>query len=409
MNKLNTLSKKLLITIIILCISRIGIFIPIPGINHQEFNENIQTNSIVNFLNIFSGGGFSTIGIFSLGIIPYINSSIITQLLIKVVPELENLQKNEGEIGRQKITKVTRYFTCIWALTQSTLIALWIKPYTFNWNNYFVIDSILTLTTGSIIIMWFSEVISEYGIGNGPSLLIFQNIISNIPNNLNKYRINDKDNIKTLVLLTITIIILITVNILIQESRRKIKIISTKQLGNTNNINSQSYIPIKLNQGGVMPIVFASAAMTLPKYLITYNNQNAKNQIINFILSNGVLYLLIYLILIVTFSYFYSSIILNPEDISKNLQKMGASIPNMRPGIETKKYLEEIINKLTFIGSILLFIIAQFPFIVFNMTKINIFQGLGTTSLLILVGVAIETAKQIQTYIISEQYENIIE
>lgn len=412
MERTQKLSQKILITIIILFISRMGIFIPIPGINHQEMNESIQQNGIINFLNIFSGGGFSTIGIFSLGIIPYINSSIITQILTKIIPGLENLQKEEGEIGKQKIIRITRYFTIIWALIQSASISLWIKPYTFNWSNYFFIDFILTLTTGSAIVMWFSETITEYGIGNGASLLIFQNIISNIPKSLTKYTLDykSKDNIFILLLILTLSIITLMINILIQESKRKINIISAKQLGELSNLNSQSYIPLKLNQGGVMPIVFASAAMTVPRYILFSSTHSTQfSPIINKIFSNNILYLLVYCLTIITFSYFYSSVILNPKDIAENLQKMGASIPNIRPGIETIMYLQKIINKLTFIGSIFLFIIAQFPFIIFNITKINILQGLGTTSLLILVGVAIDTAKQIQTYIISEQYDNMIE
>lgn len=411
MQRTNKLSQKIFITIIILFVARMGIFIPIPGINHQEFNENIQQNGIINFLNIFSGGGFSTIGIFSLGIIPYINSSIITQLFVKIIPQLENLQKDEGEAGKQKIIRITRYFTIIWALIQSLSISSWIKPYTFNWNYYFLIDFILTLTTGSAIIMWFSEIISEYGIGNGSSLLIFQNIISNIPKSLTNYAIDYKNKNNIFILFSVITLSIITlmINILIQESKRKIDIISSKQLGELSALDSQSYIPLKLNQGGVMPIIFASAAITLPKYIAFNAKNNYFKHIINFTLSNSMSYLILYSIMIVTFSYFYSSIILNPADIAENLQKMGASIPNIRPGIETIKYLKKIINKLTFIGAVFLFAIAQFPFIIFNITKINILQGLGTTSMLILVGVAIDTAKQIQTYIISEQYDNMIE
>nr|YP_009391909.1 SecY-type transporter protein [Acrosorium ciliolatum]ARW60053.1 SecY-type transporter protein [Acrosorium ciliolatum] len=411
MKKKNKLFKKIIITILILIICRIGIFIPIPGINHEEFNDSMQKNGFINFLNIFSGGGFSTIGIFGLGIIPYINSSIITQLLTKIIPKLEKLQKEEGEIGKQKIIQITRYFTLLWALIQSFSITLWIKPYTFNWNNFFVFDCILILTTGSIIIMWFSEIITEYGIGNGASLLIFQNIISNIPQNLKNYTIdiNSITNIKKFIILSILSISILMINILIQESKRKITIISAKQLGTINQVNPQSYIPLKINQGGVMPIVFASAAMTLPAYAINILNKNNSEILKNIILPNSIFYILTYSILIIIFSYFYSSMILNPEDIAQNLKKMGASIPNTRPGYATITYLQNIINKLTFIGAIFLLIIAQFPSILFNITKINTFKGLGATSILILVGVAIDTAKQIQTYIISEQYDNMIE
>nr|QCI06917.1 SecY-type transporter protein [Halydictyon mirabile] len=410
MENKNQLLNRITITLLILLICRIGVFIPIPGINHNEFNLTIQNNGLLNFLNIFSGGGFSTVGIFALGIIPYINSSIITQLLVKTIPQLEILQKEEGEIGKQKINQITRYFTTIWALIQSFSIAFWIKPYTFNWNNSFIIDCILTLTTGSIIIMWFSEIITEYGIGNGSSLIIFQNIISSIPKNLFSFRFNN--NINSILVITsiciLTLIILI-LSIIIQESRRRINIISSRQLGKLDLLNTQNYIPLKLNQGGVMPIVFASVAMTLPTYIISIFTEKNSNMINKYLLYNNLFYLVLYSLFVILFSFFYSSIILNPKDMSENLKKMGASIPNIRPGLETIKYLETIINKLTFIGAIFLFVIAQLPYFFFNIAKIKNFQGLGTTSLLILVGVAIDTTKQIQTYIISQQYDNMIE
>nr|YP_009654424.1 SecY-type transporter protein [Pleurostichidium falkenbergii]QCH39711.1 SecY-type transporter protein [Pleurostichidium falkenbergii] len=408
MEKQQKLLKKIVITLAILFISRIGIFIPIPGINQREFNESIGQNTIINFLNIFSGGGFSTIGIFSLGIIPYINSSIITQLLIKIIPNLEDIQKNEGEIGKQKINRITRYLTTLWAIVQSISIGLWIKPYTFNWNINFFLDLIITLTTGSIIIMWFSEIITEDGIGNGASLLIFQNIVSNIPKTLQNYSTNNENSFTLISLVLISCIAILSINILIQDSKRKINIIASKHLGEQNSLSTQNYIPLRLNQSGVMPIVFASAAITLPQYVVMNMNNEKLKILLQAIISNSIFYLVFYLILIIVFSYFYSSIILNTNDIANNLQKMGASIPNIRPGEETVKYLNKIINKLTFIGALFLFIIAQFPLLASNVTRINILQGLGTTSLLILVAVAIETAKQIQTYIISEQYDNII-
>lgn len=410
MKTTQTLTEKIIITISLLVFARLGIFIPIPGINHEAFNHNIINNGLVNFLNIFSGGGFSTIGIFALGIVPYINSSIIIQLLIKLIPELEALQKDEGEIGRQKITQITRYLTLIWAIIQSTLIALWLKPYIFSWNNIFILDCIITLTTGSIIILWFSEIITEYGIGNGTSLLIFQNIVSNIPKNLQNYtiHINNKEQLIQIFFLLILMLITLAINIFIQEGIRKISIISAKQLGKISELNPQSYIPLKLHQGGVMPIVFASASMALPSYIYNQLENSQINKLIQLLLPNQVLYFPLYCALIIFFSYFYSSLILNPIDISKNLKKMGATIPNLRPGSETTLYLKSIIKKLTFIGATCLFLIALLPSILFNITQFNTFKGLGATSILILVGVAIDTAKQIQTYIISKQYDNMM-
>nr|YP_009395436.1 SecY-type transporter protein [Polysiphonia infestans]ARW64416.1 SecY-type transporter protein [Polysiphonia infestans] len=408
-NKKKKLANRIIITLSVLFISRIGIFIPIPGIDQTQLATTISQNKVINFLNVFSGGGFSTIGVFSLGIIPYINSSIVTQLLVKVIPALEEIQKNEGELGKQKINNITRYLALGWGILQSISIGLWIKPYTFEWNTYFLLDTIITLTTGSIIMMWFAEIITEYGIGNGTSMLIFQNIISNIPKNISNYKINSFNSQLANIILLMASIVIFIINIIIQDSKRKIEIVSSKELGETNKLLTQNYIPLKLNQGGVMPIIFASATIAIPQYAKLGENIINKNNLIQILVSSNLFYLFTYSILIIMFSYLYSSIILNIDDMAENLQKVGASIPNIRPGKETILYLKRIINQLTFIGSIFLFIIAQFPLILANITKINLLQGLGTTSLLILVGVAIDTAKQIQTYIISEQYDNIME
>jgi len=406
----NTLINKISITLSILFLARVGIFIPVMGIDHETLNNTIKQNGIINFLNIFAGGGFSTIGIFALGIVPYINSSIIMQLVVKLIPYLENLQKNEGEFGRQKITQITRYLTLASALLQSFSIAIWLRPYVFSWNTIFIIDCILTLTTGSLITMWFSEIISEYGIGNGASLLIFQNIVSSIPKNLQEYilNINDKNTIIYLSTIAIFCISILIINILIQEGTRKITILSAKQLSKVKELNSQSYIPLKLNQGGVMPIVFASAAITLPTYLYNLLQETIYGSFIYLFLPNQILYLPLYLVLIIVFNYLYTSIILNPDDIATNLKKMGVSIPNVRPGSETTAYLKIIISHLTFVGSLFLFSIALFPTLIYYIFKLNTLRGLGATSLLILVGVAIDTAKQIQTYIISQQYDNMM-
>ena len=405
----NILIKKITITIFILSIARMGIFIPIPGIDHDTFYNKISNNTLVNFLNIFSGGGFSTIGIFALGIVPYINASLIIQLLTKIIPQLEKIQKDEGESGRQKIIQITRYLTLIWAIIQSIAISLWIKPYVFYWNMSFLLDTIISLTTGSMIIMWLSEIITEKGIGNGASLLIFQNIISNIPQQIKALIHNYHQEIFVKIsFFCFFFILMLILTVLIQEGVRKVTIISIRQLLKKNRLDPQSYLPLKLNQGGVMPIVFASASMAVPSYMQEISNQIQFLKITNLFTYNSPFYILLYGILIIAFSYFYSSLILNTNDISQNLKKMGASIPNIRPGEETSKFLQKIINRLTFLGSIFLFTIALVPSIISQITAIDTFKGLGATSLLILVGVAIDTAKQIQTYVISEQYESLM-
>jgi preprotein translocase subunit SecY len=405
----NTLIKKITLTLLLLIIARFGVFIPVPGIDHDAFYNSIGKNALVNFLNVFSGGGFSTIGLFALGIIPYINASLVIQLLVKIIPELDNLQKEDGESGKRTITQITRYLSLGWAIIQSIGICLWIKPYVFYWNINFIIDIIVCLTTGSIIIMWFSEIITEKGIGNGASLIIFQNIISGIPQNLkNSITLNKTEVFHKVIFLFPLFIMMLIITILVQEGIRKITIVSARQLIKKNDLDPQSYLPLKINQGGVMPIVFASASMALPTYLKSFiKNTNVQN-FLDLFTSNTLLYILTYGILIVIFSYFYSSLVLNTTDLSNNLKKMGASIPNIRPGEDTNNYLKKIISRLTFLGSMFLFIVALVPSLIAKLTEISTFKGLGATSLLILVGVAIDTAKQIQTYLISEQYESMI-
>jgi preprotein translocase subunit SecY len=405
--------ERIITTIFLLILSRLGTFIPVPGVDHDAFYESISNNAIVNFLNIFSGGGFASIGLFALGIVPYINASIIIQLGTTSIPSLEKLQKEEGEVGRQRITQITRILALVWALLQSIGISFWVRPYVFNWNFEFLVSTTLALATGSMIIMWLSEQITEKGIGNGPSLLIFVNIISGLPKLLQQKPLsNDSNNpFMELFILVFIFLIMIVGIIFVQEGARRIPVISAKQLSQGQTSGKTSYLPLKLNQGGVMPIIFASAILVLPSYA----TQITTNEVIINILSlftpggtNKNIYLLFYFLLILFFSYFYASLVLNPNDIAQNLKKMESSIPGVRPGKATRDYLQKTLNRLTFLGALFLALIAVIPSVIESVTNISTFKGLGATSLLILVGVAIDTSKQVQTYLISKNYENIM-
>jgi len=409
----NDIQPRFITTLSLLILSRFGTFVPIPGVDHDAFYQSISTNPLVSFLNIFSGGGFASIGIFALGIVPYINASIVVQLATTSIPSLEKLQKEEGEAGRQKISQLTRYLALIWSIIQSLGIAFWVRPYVFDWNLQFIVEMSTALTTGSMLIMWISEQITEKGIGNGASILIFVNIISGLPKLLQQtsYSSNASSSFYQLILLALIFLVMILGIIFVQEGTRRIPIVSARQLSKGQSQNKTSYLPLRLNQGGVMPIIFASAFLVLPGYIsqITTNRQ-----ILSLVLSlspnggNKTIYLLFYFSLILFFSYFYASLILNPSDISKNLKKMESSIPGVRPGKATTDYLQKTLNRLTFLGALFLAFIAVIPSIIENITEISTFKGLGATSLLILVGVAIDTAKQIQTYLISKNYENIM-
>ena len=407
------IQSRVILTFLLIILSRFGTFIPVPGVDHDAFYQSISNNPIVSFLNIFSGGGFASIGVFALGIVPYINASILIQLGTTSIPSLEKLQKEEGEAGRQKISQLTRYISLGWAIIQSVGISFWVRPYVFNWDLQFVVEMTLALTTGSMLVMWISEQITEKGIGNGASMLIFVNIISGLPKLIQKssVSIENKSNLFELFILAVIFLIMIIGIIFIQEGTRRIPVISARQLGKGQLQNKTSYLPLRLNQGGVMPIIFASAFLVLPAYV----SQITTNPIILSIATllspsstNKSIYLLFYFLLILFFSYFYASLILNPSDVSKNLKKMESSIPGIRPGKATTDYLQKTLNRLTFLGALFLAFIALVPSLIESITNISTFKGLGATSLLILVGVAIDTSKQVQTYLISKNYENIL-
>ena len=416
------LRGRLLITIALLILVRLGIFIPIPGIDRQAFTAAISNSHVLGFLDIFTGGGISTIGIFALGILPYINASIILQLLTAAVPALEDLQKNEGEAGRRKISQYTRYVAVGWAIIQSIGLTVGLlRPYAPTYGPVFIVQTTLALTAGSLFVMWISELITERGIGNGASLLIFVNIVATLPktlgNTIDYAQTGGREAIAQVVILLLVFLAMIVSIVFVQEGTRRIPIISARrQVGKRLYRERTSYLPLRLNQGGVMPIIFASAVLILPSSLAGFlsNNEDLSSvgqvfvQIANSLQPGTWTYTIVYSVLIFFFSYFYASLIVNPEDISKNLKKMGSSIPGIRPGKKTEEYLEGVLNRLTFLGAIFLSAVAIIPVFVENATGVTTFRGLGATSLLILVGVAIDTAKQIQTYVISQRYEGMI-
>jgi preprotein translocase subunit SecY len=412
------LRSRLLVTLGLLLLVRLGIFIPVPGIDRRAFAESIQSGSLggfVGFLDIFVGGGLSALGIFALGILPFINASIIMQLLTAAIPALEDLQKNEGEAGRRKISQVTRYVALGWAILQSTLLSSFLLyQFASEPGLAFVVETVIALTAGSMFVMWVGELITERGIGNGASLLIFLNIVSTLPRSLGQTidlaQSGDRGVVGGIIILMIAFLAMIVGIVFVQEGTRRIPIISAKrQVGRKLYLEQSNYLPLRLNQGGVMPIIFASAVLVLPISLTQYVTNPAFTRFVsNYFNPTSILYVAVYLLLILFFSYFYSSLVINPEDLSRNLKKMGASIPGIRPGKATTEYIGRILNRLTFLGALFLGLVAVVPSAVESLTRVPTFRGFGATSLLILVGVAIDTAKQIQTYVISQRYEGMV-
>ncbi|BAS54299.1 MULTISPECIES: preprotein translocase subunit SecY [Leptolyngbya] len=409
------LRGRILVTIGLLVFVRLGIFIPLPGIDRAAFSQAIQSNSALSFVDLFAGGGLRTLGLFALGILPFINASIIIQLLTAAIPSLEDLQKNEGEAGRRKISQITRYVSAGWAVVQSTLLTIGLlRPFAESWSPMFVVETVLALTAGSMFVMWAGELITERGIGNGASLLIFLNIVATLPNTLGQAfdlaQTGDRAVVSSVVILLLVFLAMVVGIVFVQEGTRRIPIISARrQVGRRVMMERSSYLPLRLNQGGVMPIIFASTVLTIPVIIAqSFNNADLANFIGKYLGPASIWHNLLYFVLILFFSFFYASLIMQPDDMAKNLKKMGSSIPGIRPGNATTEYIEGVLNRLTFLGAIFLGIVAIVPSIIENATPVKVFQGFGATSLLILVGVAIDTAKQIQTYVISQRYEGMV-
>tara|TARA_B100000965_G_scaffold353829_1_gene329976 strand:+ start:491 stop:1813 length:1323 start_codon:yes stop_codon:yes gene_type:complete len=415
------LRGRVITTLGLLLVVRLGIYIPMPGIDRESFKTFIdQGGQLIGFLDIFTGGGISTLGIFALGILPFINASIIIQLLTASLPQLEDLQKNEGEAGRRKIAQITRYVALGWGLVQSTVFALILRQYAVEGlgETEFVIQTSLALVTGSMIVMWLSEIITEKGIGQGASLVIFLNIVATLPkalsSTLEKAQTGDRADVLGIIILLIVFLITIVGIIFVQEGARRIPIVSAKsQMGGGTALlpSRQSYLPLKLNAGGVMPIIFASALIFLPITIANFTQNPLLIKAASSLnpgSSNPWPYAITFFALILGFAYFYASLTINPIDIASNLKKGGVAIPGVRPGGSTSNYLSGVQNRLTLLGGLFLGSVAIVPAAVERATNVQTFQGLGATSLLILVGVAIDTSKQVQTYVISQRYEGLV-
>ena len=414
------LRNRVLTTLGLLMLVRLGIYIPMPGIDRVAFQQFIQQGGqLIGFLDIFTGGDISTLGIFALGILPFINASIILQLLTASLPQLEDLQKNEGEAGRRKIAQITRYVALGWGLIQSVIFAVILRPYALEGlsDGVFITQTALALVTGSMIVMWISEVITERGIGQGASLVIFLNIVATLPqalgSTIEKAQTGDRSDVFGIIVLVLVFLVTIVGIIFVQEGARRLPIVSAKrQVGGSALLpNRQSYLPLKLNAGGVMPIIFASALIFLPITIANFSQNPlliTAASALNPSASNPWPYALLFFSLILGFSYFYASLTFNPTEVATNLKRGGVAIPGVRPGSATANYLEGVKNRLTLLGGLFLGAVAIIPSAVERATSVTTFQGLGATSLLILVGVAIDTAKQVQTYVISQRYEGMV-
>jgi preprotein translocase subunit SecY len=404
--------KRLLVTFGVLLFIRVGTFLPVPGINHSDLAFYIQSHSVTRSLvSTFSGDDTFVIGLFTLNIFPYINASILVQLILGFSPKLAKLQK-EGDLeGRRSINRLTRFITLIWAVIQSVSLALYLKQILFDWNYNLAFEIVAWLTTGAMIVLWLSELITDYGLGNGASLLIYTNIISSLPNLTKKIFVENSESFTVFSGVGIALLIFASLYgiVFLQEGVRIIPLISSKQLTQSSlqdSVTSNNYIPLRFNQAGVMPIILTTAILVVPSYVSNLGLIPKINLPVN-LESFTFLYWIGYFALILLFSSFYSTIVLNPKDISDQLQKMAVTIPGVRPGIQTTFYLKQVMKRITLVGATMLATLATVPNFIESALSITSLNGLSTTSLLILAGVVLDLVREVKNIYYSNVYNNM--
>lgn len=411
--KVPDLRSKIIFTLIMLFVIRIGAVIPIPGINSQVLKDYFaQAGDLLGLFDAFSGGAFANMTLFAMGIIPYINSSIIMNLLTIAIPALEEMQK-EGEDGRKKIAKITRYGTVLLAIIQSTAISIGLRGIFNEYNVLSVITAVLAMTAGTAFLMWVGERLNERGVGNGISLIIFVNILSRLPagaSSLKNLVLVQKQYFVAVAMLAVFFGMIVLV-VLIYLGERRIAVQYAKKMQGRKSYGGQStHMPLKVNMAGVIPVIFASSLLQFPSIVTGFITKTppAKLQwIINiFNYYNSPWGAGIYFLLIIAFAFFYTKIIFNPFEVANNMKKNGGFVPGIRPGKPTVDYLTTILNKMIFIGGTLLGVVAISPIVLSMITNVKI--GFGGTSLIIVVGVCLETIKQIEAQLVMRHYKGFL-
>lgn len=406
------LRRKFLYTLGMIVLFRLGAHIPVAGIDPAKLAKLFGRGNILGFMDLFTGGALMRFSVFAMGIIPFINASIIMQLLTVVIPHLEELSK-EGESGRKQIQKYTRYLTVALASFQAFGMSFWMRGAMLEGYNFlfFSAGTVIALTAGSTMVMWFSELITENGIGNGASLLIFVGIVARIPSYLAQTvtLVRGGASFIAVSFLFAAFLIMIVGIVIIQEGQRRVQVQYAKRIVGRKMYGGQStYIPLRINQGGVIPIIFASSVLLFPATIAQFIPNPTVQKVVSWIAPSGGLYMLFFFALIFFFTYFYTAITFNPVELADNIKKYGGFITGIRPGKPTAQYLEYIITRLTLVGALFLATIAIVPTIVEGLTHITSFQGLGGTALLIMVGVAMDLVRQIETHLITRQYEGLL-
>lgn len=408
--KIPDLKKRILFTAAMLVVFRVGAFIPVPGINIAVIRDIVEKGGLLGFFDVVSGGAFKNFTIFALSITPYITASIIMNLLTIAIPKLEELAK-EGEEGRKKIAQYTRYGTVILALVQSIGLSLGMRGALYRSSTINITIVALTLTAGTAFLMWLGEQITEKGIGNGISLLIFAGIVSRLPDGLitiYQYYTVGTTNIVELVLFAIGAVLIIAGVVAIQEGQRRIPVQYAKRVVGRKMYGGQStHIPIKVNQAGVIPVIFASSLLAFPQTIGAFFPDSGFNTFMQRHFAwGGFSHTLFTTILIIFFTYFYTAVTFNPIEVANNLRKYGGFIPGIRPGKPTTDYISRVLNRITLIGAFFLVVIVVLPVILMRFTGLKVY--FGGTALLIVVGVALETMKQIEAQMLMRHYKGFL-
>jgi preprotein translocase subunit SecY len=410
--------RKLAFTAAILALYRLGAYIPAPGVNIdavESIEQNFTGSDILGFLNLFSGGGLQRLSLFALGIMPYITASIILQLLTVVVPSLERLQK-EGEVGQQRITQYTRYLTVGLAFAQSIGYVFLFRSFQDQAGQSVVGELtfgklmliVISLTAGTTLLMWMGELITQRGIGNGISLMIFASIVASVPGGISAWWTNP-DQVFVVMMPFIALAVIVGI-VFVQEGQRRIPVQYAKRVvGRRMTTGGSTYLPLRVNMAGVIPVIFAASIMAFPPtigQLLGGTGDNFWNDFAAFFNPNGWAYVVGEVFFIIIFTYFYTAVTFNPVDQADNLKKYGGFIPGVRPGRPTAEYLDRILSRLTFPGALYLGAVAALPTILISQTSANFY--FGGTSILIVVGVALDTVKQLEAQLMMRNYEGFL-
>ena len=416
----SSLAKRLGWTFLLLCCYRIGVHVPIPGVDAAALAAYFKSLSgtLFDMFDMFSGGGLSNVSVFALGVMPYISASIIMQLLQVVSPDIKRMAKEEGQAGRRKITQYTRYLTVLITLVQGLFISIGLEsmtspdgtPIVLNAGWHFRMVTMATFTAGSMLVMWLGEQITERGIGNGISLIIFCGIVVGIPRGIMQSLDLIKSGSMSIFLAVVIVLLMaavLTAIVFVERAQRRIPISYAKrQIGRKMFGGQNTPLPLRVNTAGVIPPIFASSLLLFPATVGQFSTNEYVRMVTDFFAPHGILYNVLYVVLIFFFCYFYTAIIIDPKDMAENLKKNGGFVPGIRPGERTQEYIDTVLSRLTLSGAVYISAISLLPMLM--IAKFNVPFYFGGTSLLILVGVAMDFMNQVESHMISTQYQGLM-